>query len=104
MNQNHQWKYNEGSILKEVEQYIAGTYNQHYTSPESDIQTIDLIHANGDSVPFCKSNGIKYLSRLGKKSSTTPKADLLKAIHYAVLAYHFAGCDKPSVDNINTFY
>jgi hypothetical protein len=98
---NHQWKYNEEEILNTLKSYISGTYNQHYTTPESDIQTIDLIHANGDSVPFCKSSAIKYISRLGKKSATTPKMDLLKAMHFCVLAYHFAGYDKPAEENIN---
>lgn len=102
MNQNHQWKYNEDVISKEVLDYISSTYNAHYTSEESEVQVIDLIHANGDSVAFCRSNAIKYLSRFCKKKSTTPKADLLKAIHYCYLLYHFAECDKPSVENYNT--
>lgn len=104
MTQNHQWKYNEGEILRTLEEYISSTYTQHYTSPESNIQTIDLIHANGDSVPFCKSNAMKYLSRLGKKSSTTPKSDLLKALHYCVLAYHFSGCDRSTAENYNNLF
>ena len=29
-NSNGFWKYNEDQILKQLEQYIAGTYNQHY--------------------------------------------------------------------------
>lgn len=102
MSDNHQLKYNEDSISKEVLDYISSTYNGHYTSDESNVQTIDLIHANGDSEAFCKSNAIKYLSRFKKKQSATPKSDLLKAIHYCFLLYHFSGCDKPSISNYNT--
>jgi hypothetical protein len=101
MTANHQLKYNEKEISDTVLNYISSTYNAHYTSEESDIQVIDLIHANGDSVAFCRSSAIKYLSRFMKKKSTTPKSDLLKAIHFCYLLYHFSGCDKPVVENIN---
>ena len=52
--------------MKEIE-YIRGTYNQHYTSPDDKIQTLDLIESIGDGEPFCRSNAIKYLSRYDKK-------------------------------------
>ena len=29
-NTNHFWKYNEDKILKQLEEYIAGTYSHHY--------------------------------------------------------------------------
>lgn len=93
MEQNHFWKFNEGEILKEVESYLISTYKGHYTSDESKVQTIDLIESIGDAEPFCRSNAIKYLSRFRKKEHSTPKADLLKAIHYCILLYHFSGSD-----------
>lgn len=102
MNSQHFWKYNEGEILKEVENYLISTYNGHYTSEQSKVQTMDLIEAIGDSESFCRSNAIKYLSRFRKKQQSTPKADLLKAIHYCILLYHFSDCDKPSIENYNT--
>jgi hypothetical protein len=95
----HFWKFNEGGILKEVEEYLLSTYNGHYTSEGGSVQTIDLIHSIGDSESFCRSNAIKYLSRFKKKQSVTPKSDLLKAIHYCFLLYHFSDCDKPSNNN-----
>jgi len=93
MESNHFWKFNEGEILKEVEDYLISTYRGHYASNDSKVQTIDLIDAIGDSESFCRSNAIKYLSRFRKKEQTTPKADLLKAIHYCILLYHFSGSD-----------
>ena len=93
-NNNSFWKYHEDVILKEIREYLGGTYNAHYASPESKTQTLDLIEGIGDAEPFCRSNAIKYLSRFGKKGGKS-KQDILKAIHYCILLYHFAGlCDK----------
>ena len=83
------WKYSEGKILREVEQYLSSTYKGHYVGEESKVQTLDLIDSIGDAEAFCRSNAIKYLSRFGKKDGKNPK-DLLKVIHYAFLLYHFA--------------
>jgi len=100
MQPEHFWKYNEGEVLKEVEQYLIGTYDGHYVASETKIQTLDLIDAIGDSEQFCRSNAIKYLSRFKKKQQSSPKSDLLKAIHYCILLYHFSECDKKSTYNL----
>ena len=95
-NQNGFWKYHEDVILKEIRDYLGGTYIAHYASPESQTQTLDLIEGIGDAEPFCRSNAIKYLSRFGKKGGKS-KQDILKAIHYCILLYHFAGlCNETS--------
>ena len=95
-NDNGFWKYHEDVILKEIRDYLSGTYNAHYASPESKTQTLDLIEGIGDAEPFCRSNAIKYLSRFGKKNGKN-RRDLLKAIHYCILLYHFAGlCNENS--------
>ena len=92
-NKNGFWKYEEDKTLKEIEQYLSSTYHQHYTSQESKTQTLDLIESIGDAEPFTRSNAIKYLSRFGKKNGKS-KMDILKAIHYCILLYHFAGLHK----------
>jgi len=84
------WKYEEDLTMKEVRDYLSGTYRAHYTSQESKTQTLDLIEGIGDAEPFCRSNAIKYLSRFGKKNGKS-KLDILKAIHYCILLYHFSG-------------
>ena len=95
-NDNGFWKYHEDVNLKEIRDYLGGTYNAHYPSPESKTQTLDLIEGIGDAEPFCRSNAIKYLSRFGKKGGKS-KQDILKAIHYCILLYHFAGlCNENS--------
>jgi|TARA_R100000455_G_scaffold29249_1_gene19285 hypothetical protein len=86
----HYWKYSEDLTLNEVKEYLSGTYRSHYTSKDSKTQTLDLIESIGDGEAFCRSNAIKYLSRFGKKDGKS-KRDILKAIHYCILLYHFAG-------------
>jgi hypothetical protein len=92
-NKNGFWKYEEDKTLKEIEQYLSSTYHSHYTSEQSKTQTLDLIESIGDAEAFCRSNAIKYLSRFGKKNGKS-KQDILKAIHYCILLYHFAGLHK----------
>ena len=78
-------KYNEKTILKEISDYVDNTYDQHYS--EGEVQTLDFIAACGDAKAFCRSNILKYASRYDKKG--TPRKDILKIIHYAMLLLHF---------------
>ena len=81
------FKYNEEEIVKELLEYIRGTYRQHYSAGDNKIQTLDLIEACGDGEPFCRSNILKYASRYDKKG--TARRDIMKILHYAVLLMHF---------------
>jgi len=81
------YKYDEEAILKELKDYINGTYNQHYSAGDDKIQTLDLIEACGDGESFCRSNILKYASRYDKKG--TARRDIMKILHYAVLLMHF---------------
>ena len=101
-NQNGFWKYQEDKTLKEIEEYLTSTYQQHYTSQESKTQTLDLIESIGDAEPFTRSNAIKYLSRFGKKGGKS-RLDILKAIHYCILLYHFSGLHNERKDTYETF-
>ena len=84
---NSKYKYSEEAILKELTDYIIGTYNQHYSAGDDKIQTLDLIEACGDGEAFCRSNILKYASRYDKKG--TARRDIMKILHYAVLLMHF---------------
>ena len=102
-NTNNFWKYNEDKTLKEIEEYLVSTYKSHYTSETSKTQTLDLIESIGDAEPFVRSNAIKYLSRFGKKNGKS-KMDILKAIHYCILLYHFSGLhNETAKSNYETF-
>ena len=79
-------KYNEKEILDEISDYISNTYGAHYSQSDG-VQTLDLIDAIGDAEAFCRSNILKYASRYDRKG--TPKDDMLKIMHYAILLYHF---------------
>ena len=83
----NRYKYSEDKILKELKDYISGTYNQHYSAGDDKIQTLDLIEACGDGESFCRSNILKYASRYDKKG--TARRDIMKILHYAVLLMHF---------------
>ena len=86
-NDSNRQKYDEDTILKELQDYISGTYNAHYSAGDDKIQTLDLIEACGDGEAFCRSNILKYASRYDKKG--TARRDIMKILHYAVLLMHF---------------
>jgi Uma2 family endonuclease len=81
---SHFWKYNEDKILKQLEEYIAGTYRQHYVDRTGDRneQTLDKIKHNRRE-GFCAGNITKYIDRYDTKG--TPRADLFKVLHYTIL-------------------
>ena len=82
-------KYNEDQSIEALKEYVSSTYGGHYTSDNNNVQTLDLIESVGDAEAFCRSNAIKYLSRYDKKGQA--KRDILKALHYSLLLYHFSG-------------
>lgn len=87
---NFPYKYSEEEILREVENYVRSTYQQHYAGSNG-VQLMDLFFAEPDeAIVFCKTNAMKYLSRFGKKDGSNRK-DLLKAMHYMMLLMH---CDN----------
>jgi len=47
---------------------------------------IDAGHGEG----FCMGNIMKYAVRCGKKDGTDAEMDLLKIIHYAIIAIHLS--------------
>lgn len=90
---NHLWKYNEDKILKDIQDYVTGTYRSHYCGHDEEYrntQTIDLMAAKDLAAHFCQANILKYGSRYGDKDGRN-KRDLMKVIHYAMLLLHFDG-------------
>jgi len=84
-------KYHEKEILKDIEDYVSGTYNGHYTGTKHEyrnVQTIDLMASRDLASDFCQANILKYGSRYGSKDGKNKK-DLMKVIHYAMLLLHF---------------
>ena len=87
----HFYKYHEEKILKDIEEYVSGTYQGHYTGKSHEyrnVQTIDLMASKELAAAFCQANILKYGSRYGNKDGKNKK-DLMKVIHYAMLLLHF---------------
>jgi len=76
------YKYNEDTLLKEIEAYIDGTYGEHYS--QNKFQATEFIIDSGHGEGFTIGNVIKYAQRYGKKGGRNRK-DLLKVIHYAIM-------------------
>ena len=87
------YRYNEDKILKELTKYIEGTYDEHYAGQDQPFQIQDVFEHLGIAESFVRGNAIKYLYRFGQKEGKNKK-DLLKALHYTILLYHFSGMDK----------
>ena len=101
---DHNFKYHEDEILKDIQEYVSRTYQGHYTGTKhefSKVQTIDLMAARDIATDFCQANILKYGSRYGSKNGKN-KTDLLKVIHYAMLLLHFDGhYGEPSMPSGN---
>ena len=82
-------KYNEEQTVMELLEYIKSTYGQHYVDHKQNIQIQDVFDSIDIAEDFARGCAIKYLIRFGKKEGKNPK-DLMKAMHYIVLLYHYA--------------
>ena len=79
------YKFHEDIILKVAKGYIDNTYKEHYANGK--YQATDLIVDAGHGEGFCMGNIMKYAMRYGKKDGRN-QIDLLKLIHYAIIAYY----------------
>ena len=79
------YKYNEDNLILEIVNYINKTYRQHYSLNK--FQATEFIIDSGHGEGFCIGNILKYAQRYGKKEGCNRK-DLLKVIHYAIMALH----------------
>lgn len=79
------YKYSEDKILSELKEYIDATYGEHYA--HNNFQATEFIMDSGHGEGFCIGNILKYSQRYGKKDGKNRK-DLLKVIHYGIMALH----------------
>ena len=79
------YKFKEDKILNEIKSYIGNTYTQHYSKGK--YQATEMIIDSGHGEGFCIGNILKYAQRYGKKNGKN-RADLLKVIHYGIIALH----------------
>ena len=78
------YKFKEDDIIKDIILYVNQTYDQHYANGK--YQATDMILDAGHGEGFCMGNIMKYAMRCGKKDGTDAEMDLLKIIHYAIIA------------------
>jgi hypothetical protein len=92
------YKYNEGALIREFQEYIDSTYGQHYSKDK--FQATEFIIDGGHGTGFCIGNVMKYAQRYGKKGSTSDaRKDLLKVLHYALIQLYIH--DKENSDTIS---
>ena len=79
------YKYNEEALINELQAYVDGTYEQHYS--QNKFQATEFIIDGGHGEGFALGNILKYSQRYGKKAGKN-RNDLLKVLHYALIALH----------------
>ena len=79
------YKFNEGQLLNELQEYVNSTYRAHYS--QNKFQATEFIIDCGHGEGFALGNVLKYVQRYGKKSGYN-RADLMKVLHYALIALH----------------
>jgi hypothetical protein len=81
------YKYNEGELLREITEYIDKTYGEHYS--QNKYQATEFIIDGGHGTGFTIGNVMKYAQRYGHKGDPADwRKDLMKVIHYAIIALH----------------
>lgn len=79
-----EYKFRELELIKELEEYVNKTYDQHYATDK--YQATDIIIDSGHGTGFCLGNVIKYAKRYGRKGSDSEaRKDLMKILHYALI-------------------
>ena len=71
--------------MSELKEYIDSTYDEHYSTNQ--FQATEFIIDGGHGEGFCIGNIMKYAQRYGKKDGYN-KRDLLKVIHYGIIALY----------------
>lgn len=92
------YKFNEDKLFEEIVNYIDATYSQHYSFNK--FQATEFIIDSGYGRGFTVGNILKYAQRLGKKGGPeTERKDLMKIIHYAILALYVHDVERKDVSD-----
>ena len=93
------YKFREDELVRDVKEYIDATYGQHYA--KNRIQATEVIIDAGHGEGFTIGNIIKYAQRYGKKEGYNRK-DLMKVIHYAIIALYLHDEEHSNVVQSNS--
>ena len=88
------YRYNEKSLIDELQTYVDSTYDEHYS--KNKFQATQFIIDGGHGEGFCLGNILKYTQRYGNKEGKNRK-DLLKVLHYALIALHVHDLEHPKL-------
>ena len=81
------YKFQEDDLISELSEYVEDTYSEHYS--KSKYQATEFIIDGGHGIGFTIGNVLKYAQRYGTKgNSDDARKDLLKVLHYGLLALH----------------
>ena len=98
---NIDYKFSEGTLVKELGQYIDSTYGKdrgsHYN--QNKFQATEFIVDGGHGEGFCIGNILKYAQRYGKKEGYN-RNDLMKVLHYGIIALHVHDIKNGESDEI----
>jgi hypothetical protein len=89
------YKFNEGDLIQDLQNYVDGTYNQHYS--QNKFQATEFIIDSGHGMGFALGNVLKYAQRYGHKDGANRK-DLMKILHYALIALHCHDEENREID------
>ena len=93
-----EYKFREDELLAEIGEYIDSTYDQHYAKKRR-LQTIEIVIDRGRGEGFCWGNVDKYSNRYGSKGTNEDaRKDILKVIHYAILALYVHDKEKRGIE------
>lgn len=91
------YKFREDELISELQTYIDNTYEGHYG--QGGLQSSEVIVDRGRGLDFFLGNVDKYNARYGKKGSANDhRKDIMKILHYALLALYEHDRQNP-VDN-----
>ena len=70
-NKKIQYKFNEGALIKELQEYINKTYEGHYS--KNQFQSTEFINDCGHGMGFALGNVLKYTQRYERKTGITER-------------------------------
>ena len=79
------YKFDEKNLINDLQKYVDKTYSGHYS--KNKFQSTEFIIDCGHGMGFALGNVLKYAQRYGKKDGFN-RADLMKILHYALIALH----------------
>ena len=87
------YKFNEGALITELQNYIDSTYDSHYS--RNKFQSTEFITDCGHGMGFAIGNVLKYAQRYGRKGEIADaRKDLQKVLHYAIIALSIHDSDN----------